>query len=157
MKRIIADVGRCSGCRLCEMVCSFSKEDAFAPSTSMITVIKEDKFGLDLPIVCWHCNPCNVIENCPQEALERNKEGRIFVKEEKCVGCKECLEACVIGAIKLHPEKNIPQICDQCGGRPLCVQKCPTKALRYIETEEQEPRLPYQVFKETLRRWGISA
>ncbi len=157
MKRIVADVGRCSGCRLCEMVCSFGKEHAFASSTSRITVMKEDRFGLDLPIVCWHCNPCVALENCPQGALERDKEDRIFLIEEKCLGCNNCLEACVIGAIKLHPEKNIPQICDQCGGKPLCVQKCPTKALTYMETEEQEPRLPNLVFIETLRRWGISA
>ena len=157
MRRIVADVGRCSGCRLCEMTCSFSKEGAFASSTSRITVIKKDKFGLDLPIVCWHCNPCMALKNCPQGALERDEEGRIFVKEEKCVGCNICLDACVIGAIKLHPEKNIPQLCDQCGGRPLCVQECPTKALTYMETEEHEPRLPNEVFKDTLRRWGISA
>lgn len=154
MKRIVADVSRCSGCRICEMVCSFSKEGAFSSSTSRITVIKEDKFGLDLPIVCWHCNQCPAIEKCPQGALERDKEGYIYVNDEKCIGCKKCLEACIIGAVKLHPDKNIPQICDQCGGTPLCVQKCPTKALTYVETEEQMPRMPNQVFKETLRRWG---
>lgn len=154
MKRIIADVGRCSGCRICEMVCSFNKENEFSSSTSKITVIKEDKFGLDLPIVCWHCNQCPAIEKCPQEALERDKEGRIFVNEEKCVGCRKCIEACIIGAIKLHPEKKVPQICDQCNGSPLCVQKCPTKALTYVETEEQTPRMPNQVFEEILRMWG---
>lgn len=157
MRRVVADVGRCSGCRLCEMVCSFSKEGAFASSTSRIIVLKEDKFGLDLPIVCWHCDPCAALKDCPQGALERGEEGRIFVKVEECVGCGECLEACVFGAIKLHPEKNIPQICDQCGGSPLCVRECPTKALAYVETEEQEPRLPNEVFKDALRRWGISA
>lgn len=157
MKRILTDIGRCSGCRLCEMVCSFGKEDAFASSTSRITVLREDNFGLDLPIVCWHCNPCNAMENCPTKALERNEKGLVFVKEEKCIGCEKCSEACVIGAIKLHPEKGTPQICDQCEGRPLCVQKCPTKALTYIETEEQQPRLPNQVIRETLRRWGIIA
>ena len=157
MKRILADIDRCSGCRLCEMVCSFEKEDAFAPCLSRITVIRQDNSGVDYPIVCWHCNPCKAMEKCPQEALARSKEGMVFVDEGKCVGCKECLDACVVGAIKLHPEKNTAQICDQCGGKPLCVEKCPTKALKYIETEEQQPRLPSQVIKEVLRRLGIIA
>lgn len=157
MRRVVADVGRCSGCRLCELICSFSKEDAFSSSASRIAVLKEDKFGLDLPIVCWHCDPCKALEACPQGALERGEDGRVSVKEEECVGCKKCLEACVIGAIQLHPERNTPLICDQCGGSPLCVQECPTKALTYMETGEQEPRAPKEVFHDTLRRWGVDA
>ena len=157
MKRILVDVNRCSGCRQCEMVCSFSNENKFGSSISRITVIKEDNFGLDLPIVCWHCNPCNAVENCPTEALERKEEGSIFVNEEKCVRCGICLEKCTIGAIRLHPKSKIPLICDQCDGKPLCVEKCPTKALAYIAMEEQQPKLPNQVLEEALRRWRIIA
>lgn len=155
MKRIMANVYRCSGCRLCEMVCSFRKEQAFASSISRITVRKNDDLGIDLPIVCWHCSPCNAMEDCPSEALERNEKGLIFVNEEKCVGCGNCSETCAVGAIKLHPRKNIPQICDQCEGNPLCVQKCPTKALTYTETVELQPRLPIHVIEEIMRKWGI--
>jgi len=79
------------------------------------------------------------------------------VNEEKCTGCGKCLETCIIGAIRLHPERKTPLICDQCGGKPLCIEKCPTKALRYIETERQQPKLANQIFKEALRRWGIIA
>jgi Fe-S-cluster-containing hydrogenase component 2 len=137
------------------MICSFSNENAFGSCISRITVMKEDNFGLDLPIVCWHCNPCNAMENCPAKALERNDEGLVFVNEEKCIGCGKCSETCVVGAVKHHPERKKPLICFQCGGKPLCVQACPTKALAYIETETQQPKLPNQVIKETLRRWRI--
>lgn len=157
MKRILFDAGRCSGCRLCEMLCSFKKEGMFASSTSRIIVRKVDSLGLDLPIVCWHCNPCKAIDNCAQEALQRNKEGLVFVKMDKCVRCGNCVEACVLGAIRLHPVEGVPQVCDQCGGKPLCVQKCPTRALMYVETEERPPRLVDQVIKETLRGWAIIA
>lgn len=157
LKRIFVDVTRCSGCRQCEMVCSFGKEKAFSSSTSRITVVKEDIFGLDLPIVCWHCNPCNAMENCPTKALERNEEGLVFVNEEKCIECEKCSETCVIGAIKFHPERKTPLICNQCGGKPLCVRECPTKALIYIETGRQQPKLPNQVIKETLKKWRIIA
>jgi carbon-monoxide dehydrogenase iron sulfur subunit len=157
LKRILVDVDRCSGCRLCEMVCSFNNENVFGSSVSRITVIKEDGCGLDLPILCWHCDPCNAMESCPTGALERNNECLIHVNEVKCTGCGRCLETCVIGAVKLHPERKTPLICNQCGGTPLCVGKCPTKALTYIETETQQPVLPDQIMKETLRRWRITA
>jgi len=144
-------------CRRCEMMCSFSHENAFGSSISRITVMKEDIFGFDLPIVCWHCNPCNAMENCSAEALEKKKNGLIFVNEEKCAGCGKCIETCKIGAVKLHPEKKTPLICDQCDGKPQCVEKCPTKALTYVETAEQQPTLPNQILEETLKRWGINA
>ncbi len=154
MKRILVNVDRCSGCRLCEMVCSFSHESSFGSSTSRITVVKEDAYGFDLPVVCWHCDPCKAMENCPEKALER-KRGFILVNNEKCVGCGACLNACVIGAIKLHPKQATPLICDQCAGKPLCVSRCPTNALTYVEIEKQQPKLPSQILQETMRRWGM--
>jgi len=157
MKRILVDADRCSGCRLCEMICSFTQENAFGSSTSRIIVVKEDIFGLDLPVVCWHCNPCNAMENCSSGALERNRDGLIVVNEKECVGCGKCSEACILGAIRLHPQSSTPLICDQCGGKPRCVEKCPTKALSYMETSTQQPKLPKRILGETLRRWGIIA
>lgn len=156
MKRILVDASRCSGCRLCEMTCSFSHEKSFSSSSSRITVIKEDAYGFDLPIVCWHCNPCNAIENCPEKALERGKS-LVLVNEMKCVGCGKCLETCTLGAIKLHPDKKTPLICNQCGGKPLCVKRCPTKALMYAETSGRKPKSSSQILKENLRRWGTVA
>jgi carbon-monoxide dehydrogenase iron sulfur subunit len=157
MKRIVVDVDRCSGCRLCEAVCSFAHENMFGSSASRITVLKEDAFGFDLPVTCWHCSRCLAIESCPSKALDRNPEGLVYVKGEKCIGCGKCVEACCVGAIKLHPERHTPLICDLCGGKPLCVRKCPTKALAYSETRMQRPELPDKVLEETLRKWGIVA
>jgi carbon-monoxide dehydrogenase iron sulfur subunit len=157
MKRIIVDVDRCSGCRLCEAVCSFAHENVFGSSVSKITVVKEDVFGFDLPITCWHCHRCLPMEICPSKALRRNSEGLIYANEEECIGCGKCVKACQVGAIKLHPERHTPLICDQCAGKPLCVRKCPTKALVYSKTRIQRPKLPSKVLEETIRKWGIVA
>jgi carbon-monoxide dehydrogenase iron sulfur subunit len=157
MKRIVVDVDRCSGCRLCEAVCSFAHENLFGPSASRITVLKEDAFGFDLPVMCWHCIRCVAIERCPSKALNRNPEGLVCANGEKCIGCGKCVKACRLRAIKLHPERHTPLICDLCGGKPLCVRKCPTKALAYSETRMQRPKLPGKVVEETLRKWGIIA
>jgi carbon-monoxide dehydrogenase iron sulfur subunit len=121
-----------------------------------MTVVKEDVFGFDLPITCWHCSSCPALENCPSEAVQRSSNGLVYVIEENCVGCGKCVKACVFGAIKLHPEKCTPLICDQCGGKPLCVEKCPTKALTYSKARTR-PKLPSRVLEEMLRKWKIVA
>jgi Fe-S-cluster-containing hydrogenase component 2 len=97
------------------------------------------------------------MEKCASKALERRKDGLIFVNEKKCVRCGKCSETCLIGAIRLHPESKIPLICDRCDGEPQCVKHCPTKALTYAEIEKQRPKHPSQIFRETLKRWRIIA
>ena len=154
MKKIVADASQCSGCRICEMICSFSHERVFSSATSRVTVMKEDNVGLDFPVVCWHCNSCPAMENCPTQAMGRDEGGLIFVDGKKCVGCGKCLEACTIGALRLHPASNAPLICDQCGGEPECVGKCPAGALTYAETSRQPPKID-QTLAETRRRLGI--
>jgi len=156
MKKILVNGDRCSGCRMCELTCSFKHEKGFRPSVSRITVLKEDGLGFDLPVICWHCNHCKPAESCPTKALQRNAEGLICINEEKCTGCGNCTKSCPSGAIKLHPNKRIPLLCDQCGGRPLCIEKCPTKALTYKETRKQEPKSPNRVLEETSRRWRVT-
>ena len=157
MKRILVNADRCSGCRLCELTCSFKHEGRFAPSASRIIVMKEDGLGFDLPVVCWHCKNCKPAESCPASALKRSAEGLIIVDEEKCTGCGSCVRSCPIGAIRLHADKHIPLLCDQCGGKPLCVERCPTKALSYVETRTEQPKSSSRVLEETCRRWKITA
>jgi len=155
MKRILVNVDRCCGCRTCELACSFEHEKGFRPSVSRVTVMKEDGLGFDLPVICWHCDHCIPAERCPVNALQRGAEGLICVDEEKCTGCGSCTTLCPSGAIKLHPSKHTPLLCDQCGGRPMCVKKCPTKALRYAEARMQQPESPSGVLQETCRRWRV--
>jgi carbon-monoxide dehydrogenase iron sulfur subunit len=157
MKRIVVDVDRCSGCRMCEAVCSFAHENAFSSSASRITVLKEDAFGFDLPVTCWHCTRCTALQSCPSRALNRNQEGLIQVDEEKCISCGKCVDACRAGAIRLHPERHTPLICDLCKGKLLCVEKCPTKALTYSETATCQPKSSARILEETLRKWRILA
>jgi len=139
----------------------------FSITLSRIIVVKDDKIGLDYPIVCKMCNPAPCIESCPNNALVRGENGIIRVIDTKCTGCGLCAKACPYGAIRLSPKLKRPLICDLCNGdEPICVRKCPTNALRLYPLTEEETsknertfdkayRYALREYKDLMRRWGI--
>jgi Fe-S-cluster-containing dehydrogenase component len=78
--------------------------------------------------------------SCPREALSiREEDGTILVDHVKCNSCGLCIAACEFGAMSLHPEKNIANVCDLCKGEPKCVEACPKGAL-YFDTIDEVVR-----------------
>lgn len=153
MKRLVVDAEECAGCRYCEMLCSFHHEGKFSPSLSRVTVVKEDKHGMDYPVFCRQCDDCPPVSSCPTGALSKNRQGIINLNEGACTGCGTCLEVCTYDAIKLDAYSR-PLICDLCGGKPVCVERCPTSALRFEESIEITDQ-PKDVFKKLMRKWRI--
>ena len=153
LKRIQIDAEKCSGCRFCEMVCSFQHSGKFSPSLSRVTVIKEDKHGFDYPVICHHCNHCPPIDACPTGALSRNQLGMIRLDVETCTKCGSCVNVCTFKALKMD-DLSKPIVCDLCGGDPACVKRCPTGAMVFSESEPSFEPLE-KVRDNLLRRWGI--
>ena len=151
MKRIMITPEKCAGCRQCEMVCSFKHTGEFSPSLAKVTVIKDDRDGLDYPVLCHQCTQCPPQEICPTGAITKSSKGWTRVKGEVCIGCGACLDACKYGAIKLR-EKAI--ICDLCISDPECVKRCPTGALEYVEAPESI-ETPDSVFNRLREQWNI--
>ncbi|MCR4403299.1 MAG: TIGR04076 family protein [Firmicutes bacterium] len=130
--RMLVNERACSGCRTCELVCSFSHERKFSDLLSRIRVDKFDEDGVDRPLVCRQCGIARCVEACPNEALSRDPRTRsVVVDAARCAGCGACAEACPFDAVAFHPDTGIPLICDLCGGDPECVKRCPTHALAY--------------------------
>jgi NAD-dependent dihydropyrimidine dehydrogenase PreA subunit len=48
---------------------------------------------------------------------------------DKCTQCGECVEACPVGGVRLHPQTGYPHICDTCDGVYSCAKTCPTGAI----------------------------
>ncbi len=158
--KVFVDASKCSGCRFCELVCSFAHERKFSYRASRITVIKENMYGLDFPVLCRQCNPCPCINACPTQAIRRNDLGVVTVLKDKCVKCGVCVENCLFGAVKMHPENGFPIICDLCNGDPVCVKKCPTKALTFSDSGKQAFNKGYvqarKVYAPIFRRWKVN-
>ncbi|MBW1668075.1 MAG: 4Fe-4S binding protein [Deltaproteobacteria bacterium] len=54
-KVLLIDEEKCTGCRLCEAVCSAGHEGASNPSRSRIHVIKREWQGFMMPFICLCC------------------------------------------------------------------------------------------------------
>ncbi|MCL5263715.1 MAG: TIGR04076 family protein [Chloroflexi bacterium] len=138
---MIVDAAVCSGCRACEMICSFTHESVFSPELSRVQVAKDEPAGKDTPFVCRQCGNARCLEVCPKNALRRHPTTKaVLVDQSTCSGCGLCAEACPFEVVRMHPLTKVPLLCDLCGGDPQCVPRCVTGALWYGEAQHRPKR-----------------
>ncbi|MFC2144872.1 4Fe-4S dicluster domain-containing protein [Actinomycetota bacterium] len=138
--RIIhANTDACTGCKMCEMVCSLIHSNTgINPKHSRIKISENIDKGVFIPLICHFCEDASCIEVCPKSALSKDKKtNAILVDEENCTSCGLCCKECKYDAIFLHPEKNIVCVCDLCNGRPKCVEYCLQNALVFEQSKRQ--------------------
>ena len=155
-KIIFVDPEHCSGCRICEAVCSFSKTGTIRPSASRIKVQNWFVDGISVPIVCLNCETPYCAAVCPTKAIYKDGDGIVHLEKDKCINCKKCIQACPFGAIGLDPELNEIIKCDLCGGDALCTQFCPTDALIFVEpTRIGEINRRKRMLKQANAQYGL--
>ncbi|MBW2366883.1 MAG: 4Fe-4S dicluster domain-containing protein [Deltaproteobacteria bacterium] len=153
-KVLVVNYEKCTGCRTCEIACSFSHKKVFNPTKASVHVIKWEEEAKYVPMVCRQCKnpPCE--EACPVEAIARDPEtGAMLIDDELCTGCRICMEECPYGAITVDPETDEILKCDLCGGNPMCVRFCEPKALEYLTTAA----FNYRSTKASAERLSIDA
>jgi len=142
-KRLFVDLEICYKCRECTAKCSYF----YHPENKGIISLLELANSFE---VCRKCEEAPCVKSCPNEALEKQPDGRLKRYNMLCTGCKTCTLACPFGT--LYPE-IIPYLssqCDYCLGRldeklPECVSTCPLKAVQYMEVEESKAKDIYLI------------
>lgn len=123
----------CSGCRICEAVCSLSHTGRINPERSAIRVYKDDLGnGMMEPRLCRQCREMKCLGGGD---AEEQKERKKFLWDRKRA------EHCPFGALQVFEDQAYH--CDLCAGKPKCVSVCTTGALRIQRTraKSQEPKL----------------
>lgn len=140
-KVLTVDTNLCTGCRVCELVCSLIKEGECNPRKARVRVLKIEREGFDFPLTCQHCGEPLCKEVCPVNALSRDSQtGAIVLNEKACIGCRACIMACPFGVATYDSQKGVARKCDLCEGDPKCVSFCETHALQYERPEIAETR-----------------
>jgi len=56
-----------------------------------------------------------------------------FIREEECIGCTKCIQACPVDAILGAAKLMHTVIADECTGCDLCLDPCPVDCIDMIE------------------------
>ncbi|MEE8576273.1 MAG: 4Fe-4S dicluster domain-containing protein [candidate division Zixibacteria bacterium] len=131
----------CTGCRTCELACSFAHGSNGKQGHSRIVILDGGAPDLHIPITCLQCDQAACAKSCLVDAITRNPQtGAMQIDDEKCVRCMACIAACPFGCAMLDIEQNQPVKCDLCIGDPVCAKFCPSKALEYKPVRSENVR-----------------
>ena len=60
-----------------------------------------------------------------------------FIREDECIGCTKCLQACPVDAILGAAKQMHTILVSECTGCDLCVEPCPVDCIDMIPAEEE--------------------
>jgi formate dehydrogenase iron-sulfur subunit len=109
--------------------------------------------------VCKHCKHASCMDVCPTGAIIRTEFDTVFIQEDVCNGCRNCLAACPYDVIDIDADKNVARKCTLCYGRlqggmePACAKACPTDSIQFGERDELIARAKKR--EKTLHEQGV--
>ncbi len=153
------DTTLCIGCKACEVAC---KEWNQLPDNQLAFLNSYDNTGkLDhqnfrhvrfierggtdtqplswsmMSDVCKHCANASCLEVCPTNAIIRTEFDTVFIQQDVCNGCRDCISACPYGVIGFSHETGTAKKCTFCYDRlqnnmaPACAKACPTESIKF--------------------------
>jgi Fe-S-cluster-containing dehydrogenase component/formate-dependent nitrite reductase membrane component NrfD len=129
----------CIGCHACTVACKSEHDVPLGVNRTWVKYIETGAFpntGRSFSVMrCNHCDDAPCMAICPTSALFRADNGVVDFDDDRCIGCKSCMNACPYDAIYINPDTNTAHKCNFCNHRvevglePACVVVCPTKAI----------------------------
>lgn len=123
---------KCLGCFTCMFVCAAVNKKEHSTMKSSIRVRTTGGMeGGFVGVVCRGCpDERACAESCPTGALKNRPGGGVLLEKDKCIGCRKCIDACIVGAVNFDEDEHTPIICKHCG---MCTQYCPHECLTMEE------------------------
>ncbi len=118
--RISVNHKKCTGCHLCELVCSLFHLGIINPEKSAIRIQKDDlDTSISTPVVCRQCKEMKCLDG--EGAAEASAKRQFQWIKERADRCP-FNSLSVLGQDAYH--------CDLCAGHPQCVRVCTSEAIR---------------------------
>ena len=118
-------------CVLCEEACAAAKGDGGA----RIINLSGPEEGFAGVVKCNQCSEPACAEICPTRAIiKSDSDGVVRIDDQRCVGCGLCSLACPYGGIYYSPVNGTSAKCDNCDGKPECVEACKYDVLDFIRS-----------------------
>ena len=142
---LVHDPHLCTGCGVCEAMCSLHHEGVVGPALARSHIIRRPFTAKHDHYVCRQCSSPSCYFACPlkdRALCVDDTTGSTYVNEAECTGCRMCVDACPFDPprIRINAEKNVAFKCDLCVGRkdrPICVEYCPFQALKFLSKDER--------------------
>jgi formate dehydrogenase iron-sulfur subunit len=165
-KGFFTDTSVCIGCKACEVACKewneltgnqpafladsfdntgkldaenwrhvkFIENDAHLTAS---TTVGDGQAWLMMSDVCKHCQQASCAEVCPTNAIIRTEFDTVFIQQDVCNGCRNCISACPYGVIGFSEKTGTARKCTLCYDRlqnemmPACAKACPTQSIQF--------------------------
>jgi len=130
-KVLLYDPSKCTGCRYCEIACSYYHFKQLSLEKANLHVQFNEKNGEFEAIYCQHCDEPVCVAICPSEAATKDeKTGLVRINPLRCIGCKTCVVARPLSVPWFNADYRISMKCDFCDGGPQCAKFCSPQAIR---------------------------
>jgi formate dehydrogenase iron-sulfur subunit len=165
-KGFFTDTSVCIGCKACEVACKEWNQltgdeprflaDSFDNTGSLdaanwrhVKFIELDSHltegttagngqaWLMMSDVCKHCKEASCAQVCPTNAIVRTEFDTVFIQQDVCNGCRDCIAACPYGVIGFSEKTGTVHKCTMCYDRlqndlvPACAKVCPTQSIQF--------------------------
>ena len=124
------------------MTCAICHDKVNNPKKARLRAFRTEV--LDYVIACRHCTDPPCAKPCPTKAIFKADNGMTVVDRRKCIGCKECIEACPFGAMFFDPDRHQPMNCDLCGE---CVKDCPVQCMSITTGDKMGSKIGSEYIK----------
>ncbi|MCS6770160.1 MAG: 4Fe-4S dicluster domain-containing protein, partial [Candidatus Caldarchaeum sp.] len=142
----VIDQTRCIGCHACTVACKMENHVPLGVYRTWVKYIERGEFPntrrFYTVLRCNHCDNPPCVHICPTSALYLRKDGIVDFDNDRCIGCKACMQACPYDALYIDPETETAAKCHFCAHRveqglePACVIVCPTGAIIWGDLDD---------------------
>ena len=147
----VIDNRKCIGCHACTVACKSEHDAPIGVNRTWVKQVEKGTFPNTRRVFtvtrCNHCTDAPCVTICPTEALFTREDGIVDFNNDRCIGCKSCMQACPYDALYIDPETKTAAKCNYCvhrtdiGLEPACVNICPEHAIISGDMENPETEI----------------